>query len=156
MGIKRYQLGPGDVVELRVYNDPTLTGKYTVDVDGNLDIPLVGTVPAKCRTDLEMKEEVLKGLKNRYLKIPRSASVDGVTAGRCHVFGGGARPTGPDESPRAPIELLAVAGGAPAGGRLRLSTEPTWSDRRKRSVSGGEKKTDDAIGVPFNFYNIAT
>lgn len=161
MGIKRYQLGPGDVVELRVYNDPTLTGKYTVDVDGNIDIPLVGTIPAKCRTDLEMKEEVLKGLK-KYLKNPSiSLSVaERNSRPMATVFGAVRAPTRVQMNRRVRlIELLAVAGGATEQASADIQiyhTEqimcPTAEDL---IIMEAEKKTDDAIGVPFNFYNIA-
>ena len=161
VGIKRYQLGPGDVIELRVYNDPTLTGKYTVDVDGNIDIPLVGTIPAKCRTDLEMKEEVLKGLK-KYLKNPSiSLSVaERNSRPMATVFGAVRAPTRVQMNRRVRlIELLAVAGGATEQASADIQiyhTEPILCPTAEDLlIMEAEKKTDDAIGVPFNVYDIS-
>lgn len=161
VGIRRYQLGPGDVVELRVYNDTTLTGKYTVDVDGNIDIPLVGAIPAKCRTDLQLKEDVLAGLK-KYLKNPSiSLSVaERNSRPMATVFGAVRAPTRVQMNRRVRlIELLAVAGGATEQASADIQiyhTEPIMCPTEEDMVVlESEKKTEDAIGVPFNVYDIS-
>jgi len=160
-GIKRYQLGPGDVVDLRVYNDTTLTGKYTVDVDGNIDIPLVGTIPALCRTDLQLKEDVLTGLK-KYLKNPSiSLSVaERNSRPMATVYGAVRAPTRVQMNRRVRlIELLAVAGGATEQASADIQiyhTEPIMCPTEEDlAVLEAEKKTDDAINLPYNVYDIS-
>lgn len=70
-GIRRYKLGPGDVVELRVYGQPEFNGPLMVDDDGNVEIPFVDDpVFAKCRTDREVQREITAQLK-KYLKKPQ-------------------------------------------------------------------------------------
>ena len=55
-GIKTYLLGPGDVVDVRVFGQPELNGTAQVDSDGNLGaLPFLETViRAKCRTEKEV------------------------------------------------------------------------------------------------------
>lgn len=160
-GIRRYQLGPGDVLELRVYNDTTITGKYRVDEDGNVDIPLVGIVPAKCRTDLELKQDIVAGLK-KYLKNPASSLsvIERNSRPMATVFGAVRQPTRVQMNRRVRlIELLAVAGGATEQASADIQiyhTEqvmcPGPEDIAQMEI---EKKSADALAVPFNVYNIA-
>lgn len=41
-----YRLGPGDEIDLRIYDQPQLSGKYLVDDSGFIDLPLLGLVRA--------------------------------------------------------------------------------------------------------------
>ena len=53
MGIKKYLLGPGDVLDLRVYDEPQLSGQLVVNDEGKLEVPFIEEpIPALCRTDL--------------------------------------------------------------------------------------------------------
>src|ERR1051326_8386966 len=52
-GTKNYLLGPGDVLDIRVFGQPDLsTANAMIDSDGNLSsLPFPDThIPAKCRT----------------------------------------------------------------------------------------------------------
>src|SRR5688572_30975193 len=55
-GSKAYLLGPGDVVDVRVFGQPELSSNVQVDSEGNLSsLPfLEKPIPAKCRTDKEL------------------------------------------------------------------------------------------------------
>jgi len=57
-GLKTYLLGPGDVVDVRVFGQPELSGPAQVDSDGNLSsLPFLETaIRAKCRTDKDVKK----------------------------------------------------------------------------------------------------
>jgi protein involved in polysaccharide export with SLBB domain len=52
-GIKSYLLGPGDVLDVRVFGQPELSSSVQVDSDGNLSsLPfLEKPIVATCRTD---------------------------------------------------------------------------------------------------------
>src|SRR5918911_5612148 len=66
-GIKKYLLGPGDVLDLRVFNDTQFNGMYVVNDEGTIEIPFIEKpVPAQCRTDREIKADVVKAL-SKYL-----------------------------------------------------------------------------------------
>ncbi len=44
--IQGYLLEPGNRVRVTVFNEPNLSGDFTLDPQGNISIPLVGNVPA--------------------------------------------------------------------------------------------------------------
>lgn len=45
-----YRLGTGDKIDLRIYDQPQLSGIYAVDDSGMIDVPLIGLVRAGGRT----------------------------------------------------------------------------------------------------------
>src|SRR5512145_3201527 len=55
-GSKAYLLGPGDVVDVRVFGQPELSSNAQVDSDGNLSsLPFIETpIRAKCRSEKEV------------------------------------------------------------------------------------------------------
>src|SRR5215208_6752461 len=59
-GSKTYLLGPGDVLDIRVFGQPELTSTVSVDSDGNLSsLPFLETpIRAKCRSDKEVQKEI--------------------------------------------------------------------------------------------------
>jgi polysaccharide export outer membrane protein len=59
-GLKSYLLGPGDVVEIRVFGQPDLSSTAQVDSDGNLSsLPfLEQPIPAKCRTEKAVQKDI--------------------------------------------------------------------------------------------------
>ena len=59
-GLKSYLLGPGDVVEIRVFGQPDLSSTAQVDSDGNLSsLPfLEEPIPAKCRTEKAVQKDI--------------------------------------------------------------------------------------------------
>src|ERR1044071_649402 len=58
-GIKNYLLGPGDVLDVRVFGQPELNSTVQVDSDGNLSaLPFLETpIRAKCRSDKEVQKD---------------------------------------------------------------------------------------------------
>ncbi|MFN2578327.1 MAG: polysaccharide biosynthesis/export family protein [Pyrinomonadaceae bacterium] len=71
---ERYRIGPGDVLEIRVYNRPQLS-RDTVRVEGNgmIRMPLVeGDVQAACKTEGELAKEI----SARYARYYRNLPVD--------------------------------------------------------------------------------
>lgn len=71
---ERYRIGPGDVLEIRVYNRPQLSRESVrVDGAGTVRMPLVeGDIPAACRTEGELARDIAA----RYLKYQRNPQVD--------------------------------------------------------------------------------
>src|SRR5687767_14850515 len=59
-GIKSYLLGPGDVLDVRVFGQPELSSSVQVDSDGNLSaLPFLETpIKAKCRSDKEVQKDI--------------------------------------------------------------------------------------------------
>jgi len=71
---ERYRIGPGDVLEVRVYNRPQLS-RDAVRVEGNgmIRMPLVdGDIQAACKTEGELAKEI----STRYARYYRNLPVD--------------------------------------------------------------------------------
>src|SRR5437660_592630 len=51
-------LGPGDLFDVRVFEEPDLSGTYRVGPEGTIDYPLVGRVVAAGRLPSEIAEEL--------------------------------------------------------------------------------------------------
>lgn len=66
-----YRLGTGDQLEIRVFNQDDLTGKYTINGAGNISMPLIGTVEAKNLTIKELEEKLVNKLRPDFLLNPR-------------------------------------------------------------------------------------
>ncbi len=70
----RYRIGPGDVLDVRVFNKPILS-RENVRVNGNgmIRMPLIDDdILAACRTEGELAKEIA----TRYLKYQRNPQVD--------------------------------------------------------------------------------
>jgi polysaccharide export outer membrane protein len=70
----RYRIGPGDVLDIRILNRPTLS-RDAVRVEGNgmIRMPLIETeIQAACKTEGELAKEIAE----RYTKFYRKPQVD--------------------------------------------------------------------------------
>ena len=64
-------LGAGDVIEVRVYREPELSGLYHVGVNGLFTFPLIGEVQASAGGIHELTLELTERLKQKYLRDPQ-------------------------------------------------------------------------------------
>src|SRR5258705_2241852 len=73
-GDLRYRIGPGDVLDIRIFNRPQLSrDAVRVEGSGMIRMPLVdGEIQAACKTEGELAEDI----KARYLKYYRNPQVD--------------------------------------------------------------------------------
>ncbi|MFN2491849.1 MAG: SLBB domain-containing protein [Pyrinomonadaceae bacterium] len=70
----RYRIGPGDVLEVRIYKLPDLSRDgLRVEESGTIRMPLINEdIPATCRTE----GELAKDIATRYLPLMRNPQVD--------------------------------------------------------------------------------
>ena len=66
-----YKLAPGDRVFINVFNQPDLSGEFTLDGDGRFSMPLIGTVEANGLTPLDLEALLVGKFKPDYLVNPR-------------------------------------------------------------------------------------
>lgn len=66
-----YQLGVGDKVRLTVFNEPSLSGEFSVSGEGDLSLPLIASIPAADRTTKAIAEDVASRLADGYLRDPK-------------------------------------------------------------------------------------
>jgi polysaccharide biosynthesis/export protein len=130
-GIRNYLLGPGDVLDVRVFGQPDLSSSVQVDSDGNLSaLPFLETpIPAKCRTE----KQVQKDISVAYAKFINNPQVSVRISERnsrqpATVFGAVRQPTRVEMKRKVRLnELMAVSGGFTerASGTIQiLHTEP--------------------------------
>lgn len=60
--MKRYIIGPGDVLDVSVWRDDALTKTVVVLPDGRISFPLIGEISAAGRTIEEIKKEIKEKL----------------------------------------------------------------------------------------------
>jgi protein involved in polysaccharide export with SLBB domain len=70
-----YRLGAADKVRILVYNEPNLSGEFSVNSGGVLSIPLIGDVVALNRTTTDIRKEIERRLSDGYLRAPQ-VSID--------------------------------------------------------------------------------
>jgi len=130
-GIRNYLLGPGDVLDVRVFGQPDLNATVEIDSDGNVSsLPfLESPIPAKCRTEKEVQKEIAKA----YSKYIKDAQVSVRIMERksrmpATVYGAVRVPTRVDMKRKVRLnELMTASGGFTerAAGTIQiLHTEP--------------------------------
>jgi polysaccharide biosynthesis/export protein len=71
-GIRNYLLGPGDVLDVRVFGQPDLNSVVEIDGDGNISsLPFLETpIRAQCRNEKEVQRDITAAYA-KYIKNPR-------------------------------------------------------------------------------------
>jgi polysaccharide biosynthesis/export protein len=83
-----YRIGPRDVIEVIVWGQSELSGKYTLRTDGAFEFPLIGDVKAAGLTVGELESRLRDMLGNGYLNSPKlSAKVFEYNSQRIFVVG---------------------------------------------------------------------
>jgi polysaccharide export outer membrane protein len=108
-----YKIAPMDILTVKVFKMPDLSGDYEVDLAGRISMPLIGEVPAFDLTTEQLDEALTRKLGEKYLENPdvsvgiktstrRNVTVDGAVnrAGSFPVYG-----------PTTLMQVVAAAGG---------------------------------------------
>jgi polysaccharide export outer membrane protein len=69
-----YQLGAGDRISIRVFNQDDLSGEYSLDEKGRFSMPLIGAVRAEGLTPAQLENILVSKLRPDYLVNPRVTS----------------------------------------------------------------------------------
>ncbi len=127
---KVYLLGPGDVLEIRIFGQRDLDSNAQVDSDGNLSsLPFLDPIPAKCRTERQVQKDIALAY-SRLIKDPQvSVRVIERNSRQPASVSGAVRQAGkvPMERRLRLNELVAAVGGFTdkASGTIQiLHTEP--------------------------------
>ena len=70
-----YTLDSGDKLRVVVFGQDGITNSYTVDAGGNINLPLIGSVPARGATTQALSRVIAAKLKQGYVREP-SVSVE--------------------------------------------------------------------------------
>lgn len=63
-------LGPGDVIDVKVYRVADLSGEQVVDNTGRIKVPLIGALVAAGKTADQLETDIAAALGARYLQNP--------------------------------------------------------------------------------------
>ncbi|GAA5628663.1 hypothetical protein Brsp05_03962 [Brucella sp. NBRC 12953] len=129
-----YQIGPNDVLQITVYGQPSLTGIYPVDVDGNIGYPVIGTISMKGLTTAQVGETIGNALSQHIPGLTVTASVSQYAP--VFVVGDVKTPGKYDFRPgMVALELMALGGGAGKGeapavtaGMQMISAQQEYAD----------------------------
>jgi polysaccharide biosynthesis/export protein len=158
-GIRNYLLGPGDVLDVRVFGQPDLNTLAEVDSDGNLSsLPfLESPIPARCHTEKEIQKSIATAY-GKYIKNPQVSVriTERKSRQPATVFGAVRQPTRVQMQRKVRLnELMAASGGftEKAAGTIQiLHTEPLMCPG-----PGEEKEAAEIDGtkVPLQIVKIA-
>jgi polysaccharide export outer membrane protein len=70
-GVEDYRLGAGDKLKVSVFNEPTLSGEFSVGTDGMLSLPLVGDLRVLGDSATIVASKYQSALANGYLRDPK-------------------------------------------------------------------------------------
>ena len=106
-----YTLDSGDKLRIVVFGQDTLSNNYTVDAQGHVNMPLIGSVPARGSTTAQLSAAIASRLRQSFIRDP-SVAVDVETYRPFFVLG---EVTFPGQYPYVPnmtVEnAVAIAGG---------------------------------------------
>ena len=158
-GIKSYLLGPGDVLDVRVFGQPELSSSVQVDSDGNLSsLPFIETpIRAKCRSEKDLQRDITTA----YAKFINNPQVSVRISERnsrqpATVFGAVRQPTRVEMKRKVRLnELMAVSGGFTerASGTIQiLHTEPLMCPEPGEEA---EAAPIDGMKIPLQIIRIS-
>lgn len=90
--VESYTLGAGDRVRVTVYNEPTLSGFFSIAGDGNLALPLIGNIQAGDKTAREVEAMIHDKLVGGDFVKNAQVSVDLATYRPYYILGEVNRP----------------------------------------------------------------
>ena len=81
-------LGPGDIFDIRVYQQDALTNTYSASAEGTITFPHIGEVIVSGKTPAELEKEIRKRLSDGYFRDPQvSILVKEYKSKKVSVFG---------------------------------------------------------------------
>jgi protein involved in polysaccharide export with SLBB domain len=106
-------VGPGDLFDIRVYGEPSLSANYEVASDGTINFPLIGVVTVQGKTPVQIEKEIQARLAEGYIKRPSvSVRVSEYRSRKVSVFGQVRAPgTFPYNENMSVVEAITRAGG---------------------------------------------
>lgn len=108
-----YKIAPMDTLTVKVFRVEDLSGDYTVDLLGNISMPLIGDVNAAGRTPDQLKDMLVEKLGSKYLEHPDISVAIKSSAGRNLTVDGAVNRAGayPVLGHMSLIQAVALAGG---------------------------------------------
>lgn len=150
--VSTYRLAPNDRLKVTVYNEPTLSGDFSVNADGALAFPLVGNVPAVGKSPIELREAIEKALADGYVREPR-VSVEVLTFRPFYIYG---EVNSPGQYPYSPGLTVLNAVALAKGFTYRANKGRIYLKREGAGEQRVDADTDllpgDTVRIPERFF----
>jgi len=106
-------LSPNDVLEINVYQVPSLNRTVQVDATGHISLPLIGVVSAKAKTQRQLEQELNRVYGATYLQSPNVSVFVKESAGQKVTIDGEVARSGlyPVTAGTTLLDAIALAGG---------------------------------------------
>lgn len=126
---EEYQLKPGDIVEITVLEDPNLNRRVLVGPDGNIAMPLAGTLKAGGRSLTQLQSAISTRLRGQFVNPPS------VTASLVAL--GPPDGSSPDDGDPSDISTVFVLGEVQRPGRYEYTSDKPVSVLQALAMAGG-------------------
>lgn len=147
-----YELGPGDLVRVNVFQQAELSGQYRLDGDGDLALPLAGEIRAGSLSTRELEQAIAARLREGNYLLNPQVSVQVLTYRPFYIVGEVRRPG--EYEYRSGMTLINAA--ALAGGYTYRAKASAATIERGDCVMGTGPDTPvlpgDVIRVPERFF----
>ena len=159
-----YQIGPGDVLSISVWNRPDLSKEgLAVSPDGKINVPRIGIVNVKERTVKDVQKEIRSRLLDYYTNPNVTLSVSEYNNNKAYVLGRVSEPGIVEFSGQGTLlKALAKAGGLPHTGKetflrkcaiIRGDSQILWIDLKELLENGNmmlnaHLKNNDVVFIP--------
>jgi polysaccharide export outer membrane protein len=135
-----YRIGPEDLLEVSVFEDEKLNKMVRVSSQGNITLPLLGTLRVKGLAASELEKEIRELLTEKYLQNPNvSVFIKEYRNQRIAVMGAVEKPGVFDiTGQRSVLDMLGMAGGLKedAGQMLFLIRSPGPAEKGSKEAGG--------------------
>jgi protein involved in polysaccharide export with SLBB domain len=129
-------LGPGDVFDVRVFEEPDLSGSYRVDPEGAIDYPMIGRVIVAGKLPGQIADQLTDKLRVYVRKPAVSVFVKEVNSKRVIVYGQVAKPgTFPYADAMTISQAISLAGGFAAMAQREHVTILRFERDKQRSLT---------------------
>ncbi len=145
--LEEYVIGPGDVLDISIFELFTTNTPYAermqVSDTGRITLPIIGTLPAAGRTELELTDDLVARLKPTVIKDPKVNVV--VTGSAEKVFSISGAVAAPGRYPMSEADFRISEALAQAGGIPQTNVDYAYVIRSVPMVLGREATE----GIPF-------
>lgn len=148
-----YRVGPQDVLQVTIFNQPELTGKFTVGADGSFTFPHVGAIKAAGLTARELEAALTTALAKNVLRHPQvTVSIDTFRSQQFFVIGEVRQPgTFYLSGHETVLQAIARAGytTADAGSEV-LIVRPQQRPEKSGPIRPDQADTNDVVRVSLD------
>lgn len=138
------KLGPLDVLRINVFRVPDLSGDYQIDGQGNLDLPLIGTIKARDLGAEEFGRKLEQAYGARYLNNPE-ISVRVLNTNQLNItIEGGVNAPG----------VYPLQGRTTLLGAIAMSRGPLLYDSNPKRVAIFRKRDGQTMAAAFDLISI--